>query len=115
MGIVSDAPVKEAWLRLASLNFHHIADAVVTFDDTGERKPHAAPFLKILEKLDVKPEEAIMVGDWVERDIIGAEKIGMKTAFAKYGDTFDTKSHNADYELNDINELIDIIIKENQL
>ena len=95
--------------------FHHIVDAVVTFEDTGQRKPHAAPFLSILKKLDVKPQEAIMVGDWVERDIIGAEKLGMKTAFARYGDTFDTKSHNADYELNDINELIDIIIKENKL
>ena len=115
MGIVSDAPGKEAWLRLAYLNFHHIVDAVVTFEDTGQRKPHAAPFLSILKKLDVKPQEAIMVGDWVERDIIGAEKLGMKTAFARYGDTFDTKSHNADYELNDINELIDIIIKENKL
>ncbi len=115
MGIVSDAPVKEAWLRLAYLNFHHIVDAVVTFEDTGQRKPHSAPFLKILEILGVNPEEAIMVGDWVERDIIGAENVGMKTAFAKYGDTFDTKSHNADYELNDINELIDIIIKENKL
>ncbi len=115
MGIVSDAPAKEAWLRLAYLNFHHIVDAVVTFEDTGQRKPHSAPFLKILEILDVDSEEAIMVGDWVERDIIGAENVGMKTAFAKYGDTFDTKSHNADYELNDINELIDIIIKENKL
>jgi putative hydrolase of the HAD superfamily len=115
MGIVSDAPGKEAWLRLAYLNFHHIVDAVVTFEDTGQRKPHAAPFLSILKKLDVEPQEAIMVGDWVERDIIGAEKLGMKTAFARYGDTFDTKSHNADYELNDINELIDIIIKENKL
>lgn len=115
MGIVSDAPVKEAWLRLAYLNFHQIVDAVVTFEDTGQRKPHSAPFLKILEKLEIKPEEALMVGDWVERDIIGAAKIGMKTAFAKYGDTFDTVAHNADYELTDINELIDIIIKENQL
>ena len=115
MGIVSDAPAKEAWLRLAYLNFHHIVDAVVTFEDTGQRKPHSAPFLAIMEKLNVKPTETIMVGDWVERDIIGAEKVGMKTAFARYGDTFDTKSHNANYELNDINELIDIIIKENKL
>jgi putative hydrolase of the HAD superfamily len=115
MGIVSDAPAKEAWLRLAYLNFHHIVDAVVTFEDTGQRKPHSAPFLAIMEKLNVEPGETIMVGDWVERDIIGAEKVGMKTAFARYGDTFDTKSHNADYELNDINELIDIIIIENKL
>jgi putative hydrolase of the HAD superfamily len=115
MGIVSDAPVKEAWLRLAYLNFHHTMDAVVTFNDTGKRKPDPAPFEKILEKLEVAPEEALMVGDWAERDIVGAAKIGMKTAFARYGDTFNTKEHNADYELSDISELIDIIKKENDL
>jgi len=115
MGVLSDAPVKEAWLRLAFLNFQHTFDAVVTFDDTGERKPSPAPFLKILEKLDVKPGEALMVGDWAERDIEGAKKIGMKTAFARYGDTFDTESHDADYELVDISVLLDIIQRENRL
>ncbi len=115
MGVLSDAPVKEAWLRLAFLNFHHIFDVVVTFDDTGERKPSPAPFLKILERLEVNPQEALMVGDWAERDILGAKKVGMKTAFAKYGDTFDTQSHEADYELEDISVLIDIITKENKL
>ena len=56
-----------------------------------------------------------MVGDWVERDIVGAANAGMKTAFAKYGDTFNTTHHNAQYELNDIGEIIDIILKENGL
>ena len=69
----------------------------------------------MLKRLEVKPEEALMVGDWAERDIVGAKNVGMKTAFAKYGDTFNTKKHNADFELNDINELIDIIIEENEL
>ena len=115
MGVLSDAPVKEAWLRLAFLNFQHTFDAVVTFDDTGERKPSPAPFLKILERLEVKPEQTLMVGDWAERDIDGAGKVGMKTAFAKYGDTFNTEKHNADYELEDISVLIDIIQKENKL
>lgn len=115
LGIVSDAPSKEAWLRLAYLNFHHIFDAVVTFDDAGERKPSPKPFEMILERLQVKPDEAIMIGDWVERDIIGASQVGMKTAFARYGDTFNTTQHHADYELNDISEIIDIIILENKL
>jgi len=115
MGIVSDAPAKEAWLRLAFLNFHHIVDSVVTFEDTKKRKPDPAPFHKILENLGVKANEAIMVGDWAERDIVGAREIGMKTAFAKYGDTFNTESHGADYQLNDITELVDIINRENAL
>ena len=115
MGVLSDAPAKEAWLRIAFLNFQHTFDAVVTFDDTGERKPSPAPFLKILERLEVNPQEALMVGDWAERDIQGAMKIGMKTAFAKYGDTFNTEQHDADYELPDISVLIDIVHRENKL
>ncbi len=115
MGVLSDAPAKEAWLRIAFLNFQHTFDAVVTFDDTGERKPLPGPFQKILEKLEVSPQEALMVGDWAERDIQGAKKVGMKTAFAKYGDTFNTERHDADYELSDISVLIDIINQENKL
>lgn len=115
MGILSDAPSKEAWLRLAYLNFHHIFDAVVTFDDTGIRKPDPLPFKLILERLEVEAKETLMVGDWAERDIIGAARVGMKTAFARYGDTFNTEHHSADYDLKDIRDLEDIIIKENKL
>lgn len=115
LGIVSDAPIKEAWLRLAYLNFHHIFDAAVTFDETGERKPSPVPFKAILYKLNVSPEEAIMVGDWVERDIVGASQVGMKTAFARYGDTFNTQSHIADYELHDISDLVNILKRLNNI
>src|SRR5512135_832711 len=91
LAVVSDAPAREAWLRLCYLNFHHIFDRVITFDDTGQRKPNEAPFRKALELLGVKADEALMVGDWPERDVVGASNIGMKTAFARYGDTFGTR------------------------
>jgi len=114
LGIVSDAPSREAWLRLSSLNLQHFFDHIITFDDTGEMKPSSVPFKKILELLEVKPEESIMIGDWVERDIVGAAKVGMKTAFARYGnDKHDIKDVNADYELTDVSELLDIVKKEN--
>jgi HAD superfamily hydrolase (TIGR02253 family) len=113
LGVVSDAPAREAWLRLCYLNFHHIFHSVVTFDDTGERKPRPGPFRKALELLGVKPQEALMVGDWAERDIIGAANLGIKTVFARYGDTFGTIETHADYEIDDIKDLIPIVEKEN--
>jgi putative hydrolase of the HAD superfamily len=113
LAVVSDAPAREAWLRLTYLNMHNIFDVVVTFDDTNERKPHPAPFTLALKKLGVKPIEALMVGDWAERDIIGAKKVGMKTVFARYGDTFNTVTSGGDYEANDIQELVGIIKREN--
>jgi len=114
LGVVSDAPSREAWLRLVQLNFHHLFDAVVTFDDTGERKPHPAPFQKILEKLNVRPQEAIMVGDWAERDMLGAKRIGMTTVFARYGDLFSTSESGADYEIDRFDQLCEIIQKCNE-
>ena len=113
LGVVSDAPAREAWLRLCYLNFHHIFHTVVTFDDTGVRKPQEAPFRKALQLLSVQPREALMVGDWAERDMVGAANIGMKTVFARYGDTFGTVETHADYEISDIKDLLRILDREN--
>lgn len=110
LGILSDAPTREAWLRLCFVNYHHFFDEVVTFDDTQQRKPSPAPFKLILERLGVEPEDSIMVGDWAERDMVGAKNIGMKTAFAKYGDSFGNQSiEGVDYVLDDIKQLLDIV------
>jgi putative hydrolase of the HAD superfamily len=113
LAVISDAPGREAWLRLCYLNFHHIFDYVVTFEDTGQRKPSPAPFRKALDLLAMEPREAVMVGDWAERDMVGAAAVGMITVFARYGDTFGTIETNADYEIDDISELLSIIDKEN--
>jgi len=114
LGVVSDAPRLPVWLRIVSLNLHHYFEKVITFDDTGERKPSPKPFLKIIEEMEIKPQNAIMVGDWAERDIVGAKNIGMITAWAKYGNQFDTKNSGADWELDDIYDLIGIVKKLNE-
>ncbi len=113
LGILSDAPTREAWLRLCFINYHHFFDEVVTFDDTGKRKPDPAPFRLILNRLNVQPHEAIMVGDWAERDMVGAAQVGITTVFARYGDTFGTVDTNARYDINDVSELLDIVEQEN--
>jgi putative hydrolase of the HAD superfamily len=114
LAVVSDAPSREAWIRICSVNLHHQFDAVVTFDDTGFHKPSPEPFKKIIELLDIKPMDALMVGDWPERDVIGAKEMGMQTAFAKYGDTFGTQNSGADFDLLDIKELVGIIQNANK-
>ena len=115
LAVVSDAPSKEAWLRLSYINFHHLFDVVITYDETREKKPSPAPFNKALELLKLKPEECLMIGDWAERDMVGAKAVGMKTVFARYGDTFNTLHPGSDYDINSISELISIIKKENNL
>jgi len=109
LGVVSDAPSREAWMRIYYLNLYHYFDVVITYDDSGERKPSPKPFQLALDGMGLRPEETIMIGDWPERDVVGAQQIGMKTAFARYGDTFGTVNSGADWDLNDIYELVGII------
>jgi putative hydrolase of the HAD superfamily len=113
LAVVSDAPRLQAWMRLAQLQLQHLFSTVVAFEDTGERKPSPKPFERALQLLRVSPEEAIMVGDWPERDVVGAAKLGIRTAFARYGDTFGTEHSGADYDLNDVYELVEIIDRLN--
>jgi putative hydrolase of the HAD superfamily len=63
----------------------------------------------VLRRLGVTPAEALMVGDWAERDMVGAKGLGMTTVFARYGDTFDTKDSGADYDIDDCFELVAIV------
>ena len=109
LGVVSDAPEAQVWLRLCDLGLQHTFDAVVTFDDTRERKPSPAPFREVLKRLNVTPEHSLMIGDWAERDVVGGKSLGMKTVFARYGDTFDTQASGADYDVDDVLELVAIV------
>jgi len=57
---------------------HGIAvDAVLTSFAHGKTKPHDSIFRALLEKLAVRPDEAVMIGDTVEDDIEGALAVGM--------------------------------------
>jgi putative hydrolase of the HAD superfamily len=115
MVVISDAPRLEVWLRIVGLGLHHYFDHVITSEDTGKKKPAPEPFAKALEVLGTKPSETIMIGDWADRDIVGAKGLKIRTAWAKYGNTFETKPHEsgAEFELDDVYELAQIIRREN--
>lgn len=113
IAVVSDAPRLSAWLRIVHFGLQDYFETVITYEDTGKTKPAPEPFLAVLEKVKIQPQETIMVGDWVERDIVGAKNLKIKTVFAKYGDEFGVENSGADYVIEKIEDLIEIIRKEN--
>ena len=54
------------------------ADCVVGSRDFGRTKPHRAIFEHALARLGVEPQDAAMVGDSYEDDILGARALGMR-------------------------------------
>ena len=115
LAVVSDAPSREAWMRIYYLNLHHHFDIVLTFDDTNARKPSPIPFQMALKELNTDPNETLMVGDWPERDVAGANNLGIRTIFARYGDSFGTVESGADWDINDVYEIVGIVNEINSV
>ncbi len=109
LAIVSDAPSREAWMRIYYLGLHNFFETVITFDESGERKPSPTPFKLALGRLNLSKDEVLMVGDWPERDMVGASSVGIKTIFAKYGDVFGVEKSGANWDIEDIYEVVNII------
>ena len=110
LGIVTDAPREKAWQRLVLAGLDGLFYPVVTYNDTLEHKPSLKPFELALFLLKVKPDEVLFVGDFPERDIIGAKKAGLHTCLAKYGCIDYTEEMDvADYSIEKIETLAKII------
>ncbi len=78
IGLISNAYEEEinACMKKAGLGTAAF-DIVVGVDAIGNMKPHPDIFKYALHKLNVRPEEAIFVGDSVEADYKGAENAGL--------------------------------------
>jgi len=60
--------------------FRPYVDTVVVSDEIGIRKPRPEIFLTTLERIGITdPTRAVMVGDTLAHDIVGAQRVGMRT------------------------------------
>jgi putative hydrolase of the HAD superfamily len=110
--IVTDAHHKNAHARLERLRLTEYFDCVVTTDMTGCKKPAREPFLLALQKLAVPPQDTLLIGDSLRRDIAPARALGMVTAHAKYGDRnipCGAEEQVPDYTVTDIREILRFI------
>jgi len=113
LAIVSDAPIMEAWMRLASLKIDDFFDVIITKADARKQKTYPAPFKVALRRLEIQPNESIMIGDRISRDVNTAKKLGIHTIYARYGDEHPAEKgkSGADFEINEISELPNILNK----
>jgi HAD superfamily hydrolase (TIGR01509 family) len=104
---IFDLPMQKAVLSanaefiIKSLGLEEFAK-VFTPRETKFLKPDPRAFLAVLEKLKVKPEETLMVGDELERDLIPAKKLGMETILIDR----ENKTENA--SVKKINSLVEL-------
>ncbi len=67
--------------KLLNSNIKHFFTHIINSEIAGVKKPNPIIFEFALAKAKVKPKNAVMIGDDLEADIIGAKNIGMNTIF----------------------------------
>jgi len=83
-------------------------DAILGAEPTRHYKPDPEAYLGTADYLGVRPDQLMLVAAH-NGDLAAASKVGLRTAFARYGDTFGTVNSGADFELNDVHELVSIV------
>ena len=81
-------------------------DVIVISEEVGIEKPYQRIFKVALAKLGVKPENAVMVGNKIDADILGANRVGMKSVWfrwnTRYSDTIDSSQEKPDFTINSL-------------
>lgn len=100
---------KNAGLIMKQTGLYKYIEQVADGNDITYSKPHPEVFLLALEKLGLKDDEVIIIED-AKAGIEAANNANMKAA--AIGDA--TNYEGADYYLNSLRDLIEIINKENK-
>ena len=96
--------------RIDNWGIGQFFDVVMASAEAGAAKPDLKIFTMALEKAKCEPEEAVMIGDRLDNDIVPAKKLGMKTVWVRQGfaryQCIDDESKRPDYIVDSIEDLI---------
>lgn len=80
LGIISNgADDENTYTLIDKANIRPYFEYIISSAAFGKRKPHPGIFHAALDHFQIPPEQAVMVGDTFEADIVGARQVGMNS------------------------------------
>ncbi|MFC4722887.1 HAD family hydrolase [Geojedonia litorea] len=76
--ILTDLTTHIQMRKINALELTNYVDFMVSSEEAGKEKPHSIMFYKALDKLKGTKEQAVMIGDNWEKDILGAYSFGIQ-------------------------------------
>lgn len=76
--LVTDLTTQIQMQKWEYLKLGDYIDFLVSSEEAGQEKPASTIFELALNKMNMMPNDVIMIGDHPEKDIKGAEKLGIK-------------------------------------
>lgn len=105
--IVTNKPERFAVKICSTLGLYEHFKVIVGGDTVPERKPSPVPIIYLLKNLNVKPEEAILVGDG-KADIDSGKASNLRTVAATYGYGEAGFEEEADFVIEAMPNLLEI-------
>jgi len=84
---------------------------IVGADTAAEKKPSPLPILTVLAHFEVRPDEALLIGDSIY-DIEAGFAAGVRTVAAMYGYGDPDFSKKADYRIDSLEGLFEILARQ---
>ena len=81
MHIITNGFDEVQWIKLEQSGLKPYMDQVIISEHVGKRKPHPLVFEQAIQAADAQREHAVMIGDDLEADVVGARNFGMDQVF----------------------------------
>ncbi|MFC2154628.1 TIGR02253 family HAD-type hydrolase [Candidatus Altiarchaeota archaeon] len=116
LGVITDGIAVKQWSKLISLGLQHFFHAVIISEEKGVSKPETTQFLDACQEVGCLPHEAVMVGDRLDKDILGANIAGMTSVQLLKKPNEDKPNPNSDreepdYIISKLSDLVELLTK----
>src|SRR3989442_3056743 len=113
LGLLSNTWWAADWHNadLATHGLASLLDTIVYTSDLPHSKPHRTVFAEVARRLDVTPNECVMIGDRMVDDVSGALEAGMRAVWRKNESGFPSSIAVPSAEITRLSELLELLQK----
>lgn len=115
MGIIANQLLGTA-ARMEKMGVSPYLEQIISSAEEGVAKPDPEIFRIALNRANCQPEQAVMIGDRLDNDIVPAKKLGMRTIWVKQGfgglSTPRTPEETPDFTVENLSELCTLILSQ---
>lgn len=109
-GVVTNGPTELQQAKIRESGVEHLVDAYVISEELGISKPDPGIFEKALGLIGASPDTTLFVGDNPEADIMGAQALGMRTAWVRRARRWPVADRRPDYEVDHVSEIGPLVL-----
>lgn len=111
LGVITDGSIDTTYEILLRLAIKEFFDVIVVSEEVGVEKPDPKIFMEATMQLKTDPAEIMVIGDNLDRDILGGKQSGMVTVLMERNKPNENGKGKIrpDFTIQRLNELLSIV------